>query len=237
MNNMQWKKHTRYAVATVAGSHPFTTFLSPFPEGQKIAREIEENVRKRGRNIQDVIREITEWVHEHIIYESDILNYGEEDYFASPRLTLERGTGDCEDESFLIASMLNSLRVKPKTVYVTVGLYKNLFNPTSYHAWTYVEHGIIAEGTAGYIAVKGEEKYKNYHPMFGIQKDAIHIFWPISKTEKALGISAPLQIDVAGQTIDLLPMLVSVAAPVAASAAVKGGEMAYNYAKQKKWVK
>ncbi len=194
MNAIRWKVHTRYAVGTVAGTHPFTTFLEPFPEGMKIARSIEEKVRKKGGKEIDVISAITKWVYENIRYESDWLNYGQADYFASPRLTLERGRGDCEDKSMLIASMLNSLRIRPKTVYVTVGLYKHIFEPTSYHAWTYVGNGIVCEGTAGYIAIKGTERYSRYHPMFGIHQDYISIFWPIRQTEKALGIEEGLSI-------------------------------------------
>lgn len=47
-----------------------------------------------------------DWVYNNISYEEDLDNYGVAEAWANPEQTLNRGSGDCEDMAFLLASLL-----------------------------------------------------------------------------------------------------------------------------------
>jgi len=163
---------SRYAVIEIRSTEEFTTFLNPIPETERIARAIE----KRTSDPVKQLELITRWVHENITYMPDWLTSGKGECFSSPRETLRRRAGDCEDMSFLICSIANALRRRPKPVYVTIGYYRPPYRqPRSFHAWAYCG-GVVCEGTAGFITGKDDERY---HPIFGIQRDAIYIFKPV----------------------------------------------------------
>lgn len=163
---------SRYAVIKMKTTEEFTTFLNPIPETVKIARAIE----KKTSNPVKQLKLITKWVQENILYEPDWLTSGKAECFSGPKTTLMRRAGDCEDFAFLICSIANALKRKPKPVYVTIGYYKPKYRePRSFHAWAYCG-GVICEGTGGFITNKHDERY---HPILGIQRDAIYIFKPV----------------------------------------------------------
>lgn len=54
----------------------------------------------------DSIQSAMEWETNEITYKSDPANYGKEDYWASPKETLDRKCGDCEDFSILLMYMI-----------------------------------------------------------------------------------------------------------------------------------
>ncbi|MGQ9546573.1 MAG: transglutaminase domain-containing protein [Dehalococcoidia bacterium] len=64
---------------------------------------------------------IRDWVAGNIEYMSDEERWGE-DYWQSPALTLRLGTGDCEDFSVLLCSLLRAYGVDAERVYVALGV-------------------------------------------------------------------------------------------------------------------
>jgi len=85
------------------------------------------------------------------------------DYWSFPAETLTTGYGDCEDVSFLLASILRN-RLSENEVFVTVGTFKNFG-----HAWVTLSDGLVLEATSSpeaprrYVAIK--EKGSPYNPI------------------------------------------------------------------------
>ena len=82
-------------------------FMYPHEQIQKFAFN-EIGVRRDDGNDLKMTK-IARWVQNHIQYISDQENYGTSEFWAPAIFTLMRGSGDCEDGAFLIASLaLNS---------------------------------------------------------------------------------------------------------------------------------
>ena len=84
--------------------------------------------------IPDLI-ELRDWVANNIKYRYDSEAHGMSDYWQLPRETISLGTGDCEDFSILLVSLLRANGYEPSDVYVMAG-YKS-GGPG--HAWVVVE--------------------------------------------------------------------------------------------------
>jgi len=80
---------------------------------------------------------IEQWVQEHIEYKTDIQNYGQMERWAYPVETLNKESGDCEDQAFLIHSLGIAAGVPPERLRTYGGL---VFNPGGSspggHGWT-----------------------------------------------------------------------------------------------------
>jgi len=75
-------------------------YIQPFdPTVEMLARQITIN----HTGCWDAILEIYDWVDQHITYRAEPNG---QDYFQTPRETLGNGTGDCEDFSILLASLI-----------------------------------------------------------------------------------------------------------------------------------
>lgn len=76
------------------------------------------------------------WVEKNIKYVSDIKNYGQDEYWALPVITLARMSGDCEDGAFLLGSLMLNAGVNPNRVRVYGGFVSAGTNAsTGGHAW------------------------------------------------------------------------------------------------------
>jgi hypothetical protein len=64
---------------------------------------------------------IRNWVADNIAYESDEVRWGK-DYWQTPEETLSSKTGDCEDFSILLCSLLRAFGIEAHQVYVAVGV-------------------------------------------------------------------------------------------------------------------
>lgn len=64
-------------------------------------------VENSGSDDWNNINKINHFVNTHVSYQSDLLLWGKEDYWASPAETIGRGRGDCED--FAIAKFFSLL--------------------------------------------------------------------------------------------------------------------------------
>jgi|GEM_PF-2112392 hypothetical protein len=81
------------------------------------------------------------------------------DYWSFPAETLVTRIGDCEDASFLLASILRR-RLPDTRVFVTIGLFDNYG-----HAWVTVD-GLVLETTPGLPSYKAIPEQLPYVPFF-----------------------------------------------------------------------
>lgn len=72
----------------------------------------------RGKSVAEKAKAVDALVDKQIQYVSDIENYHQEDYFASPMETISRGKGDCEDFAILKYYALRYLDVPAERMYV-----------------------------------------------------------------------------------------------------------------------
>ncbi len=131
---VQLKLQTVYNKDGVVAEEDYSVYLQ-FPN-----REIQQLVHEivAPQDLNDVkAYEILRWVQDNITYESDIENYGRLEYWALPTQTLRRGCGDCEDEAFLIHSLMLNAGVPWERIRTYGGLVDaGAGAPAGGHGWT-----------------------------------------------------------------------------------------------------
>jgi len=148
----------------------FNKYLTPY---EYLIREISKHI---SRNNNNVIAGCFNYVTRMIEYKKDISQYKMKEYWATPLETLKRGMGDCEDSSFLLASLLLAAGVNPRNVRVVLGRSNG-----EGHAWVEVRADkgwYILESTSadplryGVNTWKIREGYRTrYHPWMYIYRD------------------------------------------------------------------
>lgn len=96
------------------------------------------------------------WVSENIRYMYDEQRWGSDEYWQLPSTTIKLGTGDCEDQAILLASLLRALKLPRQNVRLVIG-------PTAhgnYHAWIEIKLPLPIYGLEA-IAVHALELLKN----------------------------------------------------------------------------
>jgi hypothetical protein len=73
---------------------------------------------------------LRDWVGSNIQYKYDSAVHGKDEYWQLPKETINLGTGDCEDFSILLCSLLRADGWSSDNAFVVVGE-----NGGSYHAW------------------------------------------------------------------------------------------------------
>lgn len=82
------------------------------------------------------LRAITSYISEHITYEAGGARARSFDYWMFPEETLAKGSGDCEDRAFLLASLLLASGISSYSVRVALGKIYNQKTKTGYdHVW------------------------------------------------------------------------------------------------------
>jgi predicted transglutaminase-like cysteine proteinase len=76
---------------------------------------------------------LRDWVGDNIQYRYDSSSYSQNDYWQLPKETISRRTGDCEDFSILLCSLLRADGWSANNAYVVVGEKDG-----SYHAWVQI---------------------------------------------------------------------------------------------------
>jgi hypothetical protein len=79
---------------------------------------------------------LRDWVGNNIKYKDDEETHGVSDFWQLPKETLSTRSGDCEDFSILLCSLLRADGTSPNDVYVVLGKKDN-----AYHAWVKVDLG------------------------------------------------------------------------------------------------
>ncbi|MGD2066403.1 MAG: transglutaminase domain-containing protein [Candidatus Bathyarchaeota archaeon] len=104
------------------------------------------SVQTQLLTIGDDLNTIYSWVGENIIYEFDSDINGVADYWQFPHETLDLKTGDCEDQAFLLASLVRATGVEAEDIFVALGMVNN-----QGHAWVIIRTQIgwrVLEPTA-----------------------------------------------------------------------------------------
>jgi hypothetical protein len=81
---------------------------------------------------------LRDWVGNNIQYQHDDAVHGVRDYWQFGKETVALKTGDCEDFSILLCSLLRAAGYSPNDVYVVIGK-----NPNGYHAWVKINLGTL----------------------------------------------------------------------------------------------
>ena len=81
----------------------------------------------------DDLNTIYTWVGENIQYKFDQDIYGKMEYWQLPDETLSLKTGDCEDQAFLLCSLLRASGIKAEDIFVALGSVEN-----QGHAWVII---------------------------------------------------------------------------------------------------
>jgi len=82
---------------------------------------------------------LRDWVGNSITYKYDSDTHGLSEYWQLPKETVELKSGDCEDHSILLCSLLRADGWSPNDVYVVLGKNGN----NEYHAWVKINLPIL----------------------------------------------------------------------------------------------
>jgi len=105
------------------------------PEVVDLARDV-----GKGPRLLDNMRAAYYWVSWNVKYVFDRDRWGVDDYWQLPSTTIALRTGDCEDQAFLLASLLRALGVPRENVHVVLGRVEWLSGGlVGYHAWVEVK--------------------------------------------------------------------------------------------------
>jgi len=96
---------------------------------------------------------LRDWVGNNIQYRSDSEIHGERDYWQFPNETIQLRTGDCEDFSLLLCSLLRADGLSPDSVYVIVGEQNNQYHAWVKVIWNDIQYNIEPQGNGFAIAV------------------------------------------------------------------------------------
>ena len=116
----------------------------------------------RNKILQDSIAIFTpdwmkfrDWVGNKIEYRSDPEIHGEIEYWQFSNETMQLETGDCEDFSILLCSLLRSNGWETSNVYVVVGERNNLHHAWVRLVWNDIQYNIETQGS-GFALLIGD---------------------------------------------------------------------------------
>ena len=133
-------------ISSFSIEHNFPRYWSENPDVLKLfITPNESNVVWRGNQIlEDKFfltpnwMAIRDWVGNTVQYKEDNLVHGKSEYWQFGTDTLRLGTGDCEDFSILLCSLLRANGWSANEVYVVIGVTGD-----SYHAWVKIDLGLL----------------------------------------------------------------------------------------------
>lgn len=86
---------------------------------------------------------IWQWVTSNIYYLEDPFS---DDHFQTPAVTLKRGAGDCDDQAILLGSLLRSIGIEVRLVFVFDAPPTG--SPTEFPAHVYIEGNVQGQWAA-----------------------------------------------------------------------------------------
>jgi hypothetical protein len=99
-----------------------------------------------------------DWVGNNIEYKYDTEVHGERDFWQFSNETIQLETGDCEDFSILLCSLLRSNGWQTDSVYVVVGEQNNQYHAWVRLIWNDIQYNIEPQGS-GFDMVLGDVAY------------------------------------------------------------------------------
>ena len=122
-------------------------------------------INLRNEILQDPIAALTpdwmkfrDWVGNRIEYRSDSEIHGERDFWQFSNETIQLETGDCEDFSILLCSLLRSNDWKTDSVYIIVGEQNNQYHAWVRLFWNDIQYNIEPQGS-GFDMIAGDVTY------------------------------------------------------------------------------
>jgi hypothetical protein len=98
---------------------------------------------------------LRDWVGNNIQYRSDPEIHGEKEYWQFSNETIQLRTGDCEDFSILLCSLLRADGWPPDNVYVIVGEQNNQYHAWVRIIWNDIEYSIEPQAN-GFAVIGGD---------------------------------------------------------------------------------
>jgi predicted transglutaminase-like cysteine proteinase len=139
-------------IVTIEASCPLSSNSKTVIVNANLSRKFDENlcssfITPEDQNVVELKNKILEdkpiltsnwvalrdWIGSNIQYRSDSEIHGEKEYWQFSNETIQLRTGDCEDFSILLCSLLRANGWSPDSVYVIMGEQNN-----QYHAWVRV---------------------------------------------------------------------------------------------------
>jgi hypothetical protein len=99
-----------------------------------------------------------DWVGNKIEYRYDSEVHGERDFWQFSNETIQLETGDCEDFSILLCSLLRSNGWETDSVYVIVGKQNNQYHAWVRLIWNDIQYNIEPQGS-GFDMIIGDVTY------------------------------------------------------------------------------
>jgi len=124
------------------------------PEDQNVV-ELKNKILKDKPVLTVNWMALRDWVGSNIKYRSDSEIHGERDYWQFPNETIQLRTGDCEDFSVLLCSLLRADGWSPDSVYVIVGEQNNQYHAWVKVIWNDIHYNIEPQGS-GFAVVGGD---------------------------------------------------------------------------------
>jgi len=104
--------------------------------------------------VYENVKALYYWVAYNVRYMRDIDRWGVEEYWQLPATTINLGTGDCEDQAILLASLIRAAGLPREKVHLVIGKINWLWGGlVSWHSWVEVKLGTGSlEEASGAIA-------------------------------------------------------------------------------------
>jgi len=96
-----------------------------------------------------------DWVGNRIEYKQDSEIHREMEYWQFPNETIQLKTGDCEDFSILLCSLLRSNGWETDSVYVIIGKQNNMYHGWVRLIWNDIQYNIEPQGS-GFELIIGD---------------------------------------------------------------------------------
>lgn len=131
---IQLKVQSIYDKAGKASEDDYSIYLQfPNISIKELATSITQNLQTNDEKAYNILM----WVKDNIQYKTDIENYGKMEYWALPTETVKRGLADCEDQAFLIHSLMLNAGVPWERIKTYGGyVYAGPGAPYGGHGWT-----------------------------------------------------------------------------------------------------
>ena len=155
---------------SLASAHGLPTTASEFksyitPECSSVGETLRDILGDPPYELSKVgFDDIRDWVAININYKSDEEKWGVDDYWQTPEETLSYSSGDCEDFSILLCSLLRAYGIDAERVYVALGVDDEEYG----HAFLIEDW--YQDGEWRRIESQAPARLSSWHPWFGPPK-------------------------------------------------------------------
>lgn len=104
--------------------------------GNKIVKDLAMTIVNRSDSSDIKAQKLQRWVAENITYKLDSEEYGKDEVWQPPVITISKGTGDCEDQALLLHSLMLNAGIQSTNIRTYGGLVDDGMGTSGGHAWT-----------------------------------------------------------------------------------------------------